>query len=164
MTTFDEVLDTLRSRVAQRRQEGKYPPGLEQQLQAEFAAILEVVHRGEDEVDHIGHVLRQVRIEAESLHNRPSFQSRIPGGALVHKLIWRLLGRHIQAASEQTYVAVGRQIDLLELVHEQLRIQRDADLRVLNQLEYAIRDRLMMIDVLAEAIVEIERKITFTHS
>ena len=158
MTTSEEVLAELRRRVETRRQEGKYPFGLEKQLEAEFAAILEVVHRGEDEVDHIAHLIGELRTEVLSLNGVVTSQSRIPGGALYHRLVGKLIGRQTRGVAQQTQHALHRQMDLLDLVQKQLRAQRDADMRVLHQIETAIRDRLMMVDALAESVLELERK------
>lgn len=158
MTTSEEVLDELRRRVEIRRQEGKYPPGLEQQLEAEFVAILEVVHRGKDEVEHIAHEITRLRDEINSLNGVVTAQSRIPGGSLFHRFVGKIVGRQTRGLAQQTQEALRRQLDLLELFQKQFRVQRDADTRVLHQLEGAIRDRLMMIDALTEAVLELERK------
>lgn len=160
MTTSEEVLEELRRRVNVRRQEGKYPPGLEEQLEAEFAAILEVVHRGEDEIGHIAQLISEVRGEISALNGVVTTQSRILGGSLFHRLIRRLVARQTQGVAQQTQAALLRQLEIAELVQRQLRMQRDADARVLHQLETAMRDRLMMIDALAEAVLELERKNT----
>ena len=159
MTTSEEVLAELRKRVQARRQEGKYPPDLERQLEAEFAAILEVVHRGEDEVDHIAHLINELRIEILSLNGLISPQSRIPGASVIHRGIGKLVSRQTRGVAQQTQHALQRQLDLLDLVQKQLRAQRDADVRVLHQLETAMRDRLMMVDALAESVLELERKL-----
>lgn len=160
MTTSEEVLAELNRRVELRRQEGKYPPDLERQLEAEFAAILEVVHRGEDEVDHIAHLINELRVELLSLNGLVAPQSRIPGGGLYHRLVGRLVGRQTRGVAQQTQKALQRQLDLLDLVQHQLRAQRDADVRVLHQLETGMRDRLMMVDALAESVLELERKVS----
>lgn len=159
MTTSEEILAELQRRVEQRRQEGKYPPGLEQQLEAEFEAILEVVHRGEDEIDHIAHLIGVLRSELLSLNGLITPQSRIPFGRTFHRIVGRLVGRQTRGVAQQAQVALQRQLDLVELVQKQLRSQRDADMRVLHQLEIAMRDRLMMVDALAEAVLELERKV-----
>jgi len=158
MTTSEEVLTELRRRVENRRQEGKYPPDLERQLEAEFAAILEVVHRGEDEVDHIAHLVAVLRQEVSALNGLISTQSRFPGGRAYHRIVGKLVGRQTRGVAQQTQVALQRQLDVIDLIQKQLRAQRDADVRVLNQVETAIRDRLMMIDALAESVLELERR------
>jgi len=160
MTTSEEVLTELRRRVEVRRQEGKYPPDLERQLEAEFASILEVVHRGEDEVDHIAHLVTVLRQEVLSLNGLVTNQSRIPGGRLYHRVVGKIVGRQTRGVAQQTQVALQRQLDVIELIQRQLRAQRDADVRVLHQIETAIRDRLMMVDALAESVLELERKAT----
>jgi hypothetical protein len=52
------------------------------------------------------------------------------------------------------------QQDVLELLLKQLEIQQGTDVRVLNQLSHAMQDRLMMIDALAQSVIELERKVT----
>ena len=72
----------------------------------------------------------------------------------------KLVGRQTRGVAQQTQVALQRQLDVMELIQRQLRAQRDADVRVLHQIETAIRDRLMMVDALAESVLELERKAT----
>jgi hypothetical protein len=52
------------------------------------------------------------------------------------------------------------QQQVLELLLKQLEIQQGTDVRVLNQLSHAMQDRLMMIDVLAQSVIELERKVS----
>lgn len=159
MGTSEEVLNELHRRVNRRRQEGKYPTGLEDQLEAEFKSILEVVHRGQDEVERICHLIEELRASLVMLNGVTSPESRIPGGKLFHRTIARLVARQTRGVAQQTQLAITRQLDVLDLVAKQLRAQRDADVRVLHQLEHAMMDRLMMVDALAEAIIELERKV-----
>jgi len=158
MEQLDDVLQELEARVARRRIEGKYPPGLERQLEAEFVAILEVVHRGDDSIGAIFQILAELREETRTLTGGFSSHSRIPGGSIVHRLIARVFGRPTRIVAQQVQSVLSRQLDLVEMMGNQFRIQRDADTRVLNQLEIAMRDRLMMVDALAEAILELERR------
>jgi hypothetical protein len=72
--------------------------------------------------------------------------------------VGKLVGRQTRGVAQQTQVALQRQLDVIDLIQKQLRAQRDSDVRVLHQVETAIRDRLMMIDALAESVLELERK------
>jgi hypothetical protein len=148
----EKVLAEINSRVAQRRQEGRYPVGLEQQLSAEFDAILSVVHRGDDTISEIRRITSLLSEDLGGLNSGQDTQSRISGISFVHKLVRKLSRRHTQRA-----------LDLIEealiLVEKQLTQQRETDSRVMKQLEHAVMDRILMVDVLAEAVLELERKV-----
>jgi hypothetical protein len=148
----EKVLAEINSRVAQRRQEGRYPVGLEQQLSAEFDAILSVVHRGDDTIGEIRRITKLLSEDLGGVNSWQDTQSRIPGISFVHKLVRKLSRRHTQRA-----------LDLIEealiLVEKQLTQQRETDSRVMKQLEHAVMDRILMVDVLAEAVLELERKV-----
>jgi len=148
----EKVLAEINSRVAQRRQEGRYPVGLEQQLSAEFDAILSVVHRGDDTISEIRRITKLLSEDLGGVNSWQDTQSRIPGISFVHKLVRKLSRRHTQRA-----------LDLIEealiLVEKQLTQQRETDSRVMKQLEHAVMDRILMVDVLAEAVLELERKV-----
>jgi len=125
----EKVLAEINSRVAQRRQEGRYPAGMEQQLSAEFDAIIAVVHRGDDTVDDFDTVIKSLE---EIVNNKEDSQS---DGQL--ELI----------------------AQALRLIQKQLLQQKETDARVMKQLEHAVMDRILMVDVLAEAVLELERKV-----
>lgn len=159
MTTSNDIINTLKARVEQRRHEGKYPVGLEEQLEAEFKAIMDVVHRGDDVLGSVEALLVQCKSELEKLTNPVSSTSRIPGLGIVHWLIGKLVGRQTSAVTIRVRAALETQQQVLELLLRQLKIQQGTDVRVLNQLSHAMLDRLMMIDVLAQSVVELEHKI-----
>ena len=160
MTTSEEIVDELRRRVTQRRQEGKYPVGLERQLEAEFKNIMDVVHRGTDVLGEVERLLDQCRSELLNLQRPISAKSRFPGFALVHWVIGKIVGRQIVGISSRVQVSLETQQAVLELLLKQLEIQQGNDVRVLNQLSHAMKDRLMMVDVLAQAVIELERKVS----
>ena len=159
MTTSTEIIAELERRVAQRRQEGKYPVGLEQQLEAEFKAIMDVVHRGTDVLGDVRQLLDRCREELASLQSPVSAKSRIPGFGLIHLLIGKLVGRQTAAITLRVRATLETQQEVLELLLKQLEIQQGTDVRVLNQLSHAMQDRLMMIDALAQSVIELERKV-----
>jgi hypothetical protein len=129
MTNNEELLKELARRVHLRRQEGRYPAGLEEQLSAEFDAIIAVVHRGDDTVDDFDTVIKAL----EEVVN--SKEDSLSDGQL--KLI----------------------VQALRLIQKQLLQQKETDARVMKQLEHAVMDRILMVDVLAEAVLELERKV-----
>ena len=160
MTTSTEIIEELERRVAQRRQEGKYPLGVEQQLEAEFKAIIDVVHRGTDMVGDLSLLLEEAQKKVDVLNGLISPKSRVPFGSLYHRLVGRLFGHHTRGVANQAREALEMQMRALDLIRLQMQQQRDNDSRILNQLGHAMRDRLMMVDVLAEAVVELERKVS----
>jgi hypothetical protein len=61
------IQEELQRRVLENRQLGKYPVGLEEQLEADFKAIMEVVHGregqlfiGEPEIAHLGQMIESL--------------------------------------------------------------------------------------------------------
>ena len=152
MVNHDELLRELDKRVKLRRQEGRYPIGLEEQLSAEFDAILSVVHRGDDTISEIHRVSKLLADEISGLNSEFDTQSRIPGVKFVHKLVRKLSPRH-------TRRALALIEEIIALIEKQLTQQKETDSRVMKQLEHAVMDRILMVDVLAEAVLELERKV-----
>lgn len=158
MTTSAEIISELERRVAQRRQEGKYPPGLEAQLEAEFKAITDLVHRGNDSLPQLQTLLDETRTRLEALDAILVPRSHFPVKPTVMRVLNRVTGRRRRAITDNVRGVLETNVKMLEMVHEQLRQQRDYDVRQLNQLTHAMQDRLMMVDVLAEAVLELENK------
>ena len=151
MAENEEILRELTRRVEQRRQEGRYPVGLEQQLSAEFDAILSVVHRGDDTISRIHFTISQLAEDLGGRNSGVDTQSRLPGISIVHKLFRKLSLRHTRRALRLIE-------ESLTLIEQQLLQQRETDSRVMKQLEHVVMDRILMVDVLAEAVLELERK------
>lgn len=160
MVSSEKVIEALQERVLQRRQEGKYPPGLEQQLEAEFKAIMDVVHRGDDVLGTVEHLLNNCRQELAVITTPIPSKSRIPGLFVLHWIIGKLVGRQTAAVTARVRATLEAQQQVLELLLRQLQIQQGTDVRVLNQLSHAMLDRVMMIDVLAQSVVELEQKVS----
>ena len=152
MVNNEAVLRELAKRVDLRRQEGRYPIGLEQQLSAEFEAILSVVHRGDDTISEIHRVSRLLTDDLNGLNSIHDTKSRIPGIVFVHRILRRLSLRHTRRA----LVLIE---EIVALIEKQLTQQRETDSRVMKQLEHVVMDRILMVDVLAEAVLELERKV-----
>jgi vacuolar-type H+-ATPase catalytic subunit A/Vma1 len=152
MAKNEEILRELTRRVEQRRQEGRYPIGLEQQLASEFDAILSVVHRGDDTISKIHLTISQLAEDLAGQNSGIVTKSRVPGITIIHKIVRKLSLRHTQRALELVE-------ETLSLVEKQLLQQRETDSRVMKQLEHVVMDRILMVDVLAEAVLELERKV-----
>jgi hypothetical protein len=158
MVTSETVIAELQERVRQRRLEGKYPVGLEQQLESEFNDIMEVVHRGNDLLGNVQKLLEQCRFEIELLTEPVPAKSRIPGFVIVHWIIGKIVGRQTSAVTTRVRRTLEVQQKVLELLLKQLEIQEGSDVRMVNQLSHVMQDRIMMIDVLAQSVIELEQK------
>jgi O-antigen chain-terminating methyltransferase len=95
----EELLARLRQRVEERRQQGSYPPGLEDELDAGFQRL--TAHRQGD--------LEAVRVALLHIESTLGFSvARIPtgsdqpGGELAHKALRKAFGRQAQGILEQT--------------------------------------------------------------
>jgi hypothetical protein len=107
---LDRLLEDLRGEVERRRRAGSYPPGLE------------------DELDHLGRILGRdplpgydrVRRQLEVVRRLPPLgverippSSRIPGGALAHRVLARLTARQTTGVLQQVQQRFDALVDLL---------------------------------------------------
>lgn len=149
----------VQARVQRKRQSGDYPVGLEEQLEAEFRAILEVTHRGTHDLSHLHKSLSDLQSMVHQIRTTGDSSSRLPGGSLVHRLFRRLLRRHSTALT-QDIQRVFRQVDgVLNELYKALEAQSRHDERLLNDVLGGVLDRLAVIDSLALTLPEIERKL-----
>lgn len=132
----NEVLGELRRRVNENRELGRYPLGLEEQLEADFKAILEVVHGRQGSVPDWESSLSQ--LEKQLTEIKSSVKKSDPGELL------RLLDGILA---------------MVRGINDEVRMIREEDTRVLRKLNHFVMDRLVMVDVLAQAVVEIEAKL-----
>lgn len=158
MIPDNSIQEELQRRVAEYRQLGKYPVGLEEQLEADFKAIMEVVHGregqlfiGEPEVEHLGQMITALHDRIDLMRNssQVSRLSKKDAGA----------GELVDLA-ELTCEALGKCMILVQSMEAEIRKIREEDTRVLRKLNHTILDRLVMVDVLAHAVVEIERRLS----
>lgn len=97
---IDELIAKLRARVDERRQEGMYPAGLEEEMSAHFHRILHQRREHRPLPDVAG----PVRAAGAALPLRAAkipVDSTLPGGQVLHKAIARVVGRQIQGALQQ---------------------------------------------------------------
>ena len=137
-------MSDLRKRVELNRQLGRYPVGLEEQLEADFRAIMEVVH-GTDDLDGFrSGELEALKTELYEL------KSAISDG----------VRRKAELPHESQLLSlVERCVAVIEAAHKEIKQIREEDTRVLRKMNSFVLDRLVMIDVLAQAVVELERKL-----
>lgn len=113
----DELVARLRAKVEERRQSGEYPPGLEHDLDAHLRRV--AAHRADGYTDELrarlAHLERGVGFDP----GRISYDSRVPGGKLLHKSIGKVVSRQTQGIFEQVQ-------ELTDAVRESVRAIADA--------------------------------------
>lgn len=157
--TVQEIVAELQEQVAQRRIAGDYPVGLESELEAEFDAILEMTHRGQDKVESMRALLVSLSASVSSVSGHTPTKSRIPGGRLLHRLSERVSRRQVRGLAGQTRQAHESTIRVLADIIDQFEVQRLSDERLMNRLANSILDRVVVIDQLATLVVELERRV-----
>jgi len=156
---FEDLVAMLQRRVAARRASGDYPPGLEEQLEAEYAVIMAAMHRGELTTDELGRRVATVEHTASSVRALDDTTSRVPGGRAVHASASRVVARHTNQLADsvrQLGVDVAR---ALQEVHHLIDRQREADERQLSDAISSVLDRLAVLDHLADAVVLLEQRL-----
>lgn len=89
----DALVAELQAKVEKRRQEGAYPPGLEQELDEHFRRIAS--HRVIPDVDDLHAHLHRLDATARFTADIP-VDSGLPGGSTLHRAMNRLLVRQTQ--------------------------------------------------------------------
>jgi hypothetical protein len=118
------------------------------------------VHRGDDVLGTVEQLLANCRSDLRKITDPVSSKSRVPGFGLIHWVLAKLIGRQTSAITARVRATLETQQQVLELLRRQLEIQQGSDVRILNQLSHAMLDRLMMIDVLAQSVIELEQKVS----
>ncbi len=156
---IDALVGELQERVAVRRAAGDYPPGLEEQLEAEFKVIMNAVHRGEINTNELIHRVHTVEAAAAAIGDRPKYSSRIPGGRVLHATTGRFVERHTNLLGEHVRKLANDMTLALHEVTHLLDMQREADERQLSEMIGSVLDRLAIVDHLADAVLELERRV-----
>jgi hypothetical protein len=166
MQQFDltELLREITARIEEKRASGLYPPGLEQQLEREFAEIIASTNRRyfatKDLQLHITHLQNAF----ERLSGRVSTQSRIPGVSLIHWLFGKITKRQILGVTAQVRDVEGQVIAVLKMLGEFAQSQEEADNRVVRELSQHVLDRISVVDHLAILTTELESRIRKVES
>lgn len=156
---IDGLVDELQARVARRRASGDYPPGLEAQLEAQFAAIMRATHRHVADTDALRGIVVDVDAAAAGLRAVVATSSRLPGGGTVHATAARLVQRHTGALAESMRSIAGDLSAGLTEVARLIDAQRSADERQLQDVIASILDRIALLDSLSDAVIDLERRL-----
>ena len=157
---IEQVLAEIRDDVAKKRSEGSYPPGLEQELEAEFQTILSYTKRGiTDRAIEIARLSEEIHRNTNEITGLTPAHSRIPGISIMHRIIRRMIARHIMGLAAQVRASEESKVQLLRIMAEQSIAQHDADQRLVASLSKHVLDRVAVIDHLTILVTELEAKI-----
>ena len=155
----ESIITELQKRVRERRAAGDYPLGLEAQLQEEFKNILETTHRGHRSINHLESRMHMVRESITRIQGVAGVKSRIPAGSLFHRVIRRLVRRHVSQLANETRFAMKRIESVLQEFETLIKQQQSNDERLLNQTLSGVLDKLAVVDKLSETVVELESQV-----
>jgi hypothetical protein len=156
---LDEIVAELQQRVAERRASGAYPRGLEAELEAEFDGILHSLHDDTDGEPQLEHDAQSLREAVEHLSGTAASASRVPGGALFHTVIGRLVGRHTTPIAVSTRGVGQSAAHAVDEIRRLLVAQASADERLLSGVIASVLDRLAVIDELISDVGTLERRL-----
>jgi 2-polyprenyl-3-methyl-5-hydroxy-6-metoxy-1,4-benzoquinol methylase len=114
--SVDALVEQLRARVEERRRDGSYPPGLEQDLDAHFRHVSSSRRGALSLREHLDAVREASAFAAE----RISTQSRAQVGSKLHQLIARIVHRQTQGVLEQVHQFAVAVQDTLEAMAESI--------------------------------------------
>ncbi len=157
----DELVHALQARVEERRRSGEYPPGLEQELDAHYQRIVST--RGSrssfrERLDAVHETTDAFAADAIPL------RSRVPGGALLHRIVAKVVRRQTEGVIGQARANARAVADALEAVADPLEMtdqQSGAGLRhQLDSLQTLVADQQRALNLLrADLLAVIERRI-----
>ncbi len=131
--SIDDLVAILRARVEERRQQGVYPPGLDDALGAHFRRI--VSQREDTSFTDPTRAIEEVswlRFQPVSVAS----DSRFPAGELVHRTIARLVARHTQDVLEQMQEFVGPVVSALQALAAAVsEVRRDVHVEMAHHID-----------------------------
>jgi hypothetical protein len=161
---ISELLDRIRNQVAERRISGLYPPGIEQQLEREFAEIMSSTNRRYFASVELKQQLENLEITFSRLSGQISSSSRIPGVSIVHWLTSKISKRQILGITAQVRDVEAQVLVVLKMLGEFAESQESADERVVRQLSQHVLDRIAVLDHLAILTADLESRIRSLES
>ena len=154
-----ELLKQIREQIDERRSDGLYPPGLEQQLEREFAEIMTSTNRRYFASKDLQVQLQDLEDAFGRLSGHISTQSRIPGMSVVHRLLGKLTKRQVLGLTAQVRDVESLVVIVLKMLGEFAESQEAADSRVVRELSQHVLDRIAVVDHLAILTTELEARV-----
>ena len=156
---IDEIVAQLSRQIAERRSNGDYPLGLERELEAEFDGVLAAMRRHELSTATLEDRVSALRAQVDRIGGDTATTSSIPGGALIHKAVGRMVSRQTDGLAAGTRHAGHETAAALSEVARLFERHRQADERQLIEVVSSVIDRLAVIDQLISAVNQIERRL-----
>ena len=157
---IEQLMADIQDTIARRRAAGEYPAGLEQELEAEFASILALTHRGEaDRADALELLLAQAKRCAPEVSGLTPTSSRVPFLNILHKIMRRLIARQTRGLAAQQRAVNDQLIAMLEHLVADARGREDADDRMVAKLSKHVLDRVAVVDHLYFIVAELETRL-----
>jgi SAM-dependent methyltransferase len=113
----DELVAQLKAKVEQRRRDGVYPPGLEDDLDAHFHRIAR--HRVEPDTEALEARLAALEERIAFSAERIGLDSGVPGGSALHRTVAKVVGRQTQGVLQQVQ-------EFADAVRDALRAMADS--------------------------------------
>ncbi|MGH2473777.1 MAG: hypothetical protein ACRDIL_00815, partial [Candidatus Limnocylindrales bacterium] len=154
-----EILAQLNASIAARRLKGDYPEGLEQQLEAEFDAMMRAINRDEIDTERLSALVEAVITAVHGVGTGVETGSRLPGGAVVHKSAAHVVQRHTGPLAESVRTLGLTIADALRESRRLIDAQRSADERQLLDVISGVLDRLAVLDHLVEITRDLEARV-----
>jgi hypothetical protein len=158
------ILQQIKNRIDEKRLSGSYPPGLEQQLEREFAEIMSSTNRRYFASKELQLQLSDLELVFAKLSGRVSTQSRIPGASLIHLVFSKISKRQILGVTAQVREVEAQVLVVLKMLGEFAQSQEEADSRVVRELSQHVLDRVSVVDHLAILTTDLESRIRIIES
>ena len=156
---ISELLQQIHSQIDERRAAGLYPPGLEQQLEHQFAEIMSSTNRRYFASRDLQAQLQNLEDAFGRLSGQISTQSRLPGISLLHRLLGKLTKRQVLGLTAQIRDVESLVVVVLKMLGEFAESQEAADSRVVRELSQHVLDRVAVVDHLAIITTELEARL-----
>ena len=157
---IEQMMADIQDTIGRRRAAGEYPAGLEQELEAEFASILALTHRGEaDRADALELLLQEAKRCAPEVSGLTPTSSRVPFLNILHKIMRRLIARQTKGLAAQQRAVNDQLIAMLEHLVADARGREDADSRMVAKLSKHVLDRVAVVDHLYFIVAELETRL-----
>jgi len=147
----DALVARLRERVEERRRQGAYPPGLEDDLADHFRRVL--LERAEPwETPDLRGPLAALQ-QALPLHRaRIPIDSSLPGGEVVHRAVGKAVGRQTEGALQQVQSFADPARELLERIVDVLeKLAREVQVEIPRHLDAIVERQAVQERQLAGA-------------
>jgi hypothetical protein len=154
------ILADVKRQIEDLRLSGRYPPGLEAELEAEFREIMaltKLINLGR--LDKVDEQLGNVQASLAALSSPARTDSRALLGRAVHSVINRIVGRPFSDISKRAAHAIEQLVAAQSLIVEELRSRDGVEDHVANAMAKHVLERVAVVEHLAILIVELEARV-----